>query len=273
MNQEKKVDFHMHSNASDGLFSPQELFRMAAAAGLAAAGLTDHDTVNGLPEAERAAHSLGLELIPGVEISVLDEGQELHILGYYPRYSEQLKAALEGMQRERFRRMEMLMAKLKLLGFKINPEEVRAEAGTAAPGRLHLARVLLKKKYVHTLAEAFTLYLGRNRPAFIPRKTPSIVTVMGLLTEVGAIPVFAHPGRDGHKYIDKLIHLGLKGIEVYHPDHGLPLAGKYRAMADDKGLLVTGGSDFHGDSLQRPLYSPRFAVPYFYLEQLKEQAG
>ncbi len=266
----KKVDFHMHSNASDGLFSPQKLLKIAAAAGLSAAGITDHETINGLPEAYQAAKKLELELIPGVEISVLEDEQEIHILGYYPRNCGHLKAVLEEIRHDRFKRMELIISRLKKLGFKINPEEVLIEAGEAAPGRLHLARILFKKKYVQTLAEAFSLYLGRNCPAFVQRKTPALEEVMDLYITVKAITVLAHPGQCGNKIIEKLIRCGLKGIEVYHPDHGKTLARYYKNMAVEKKLLITGGSDFHGANLKRPEYPAHRAVPYSYLEKLKE---
>ncbi len=270
MDMQKKVDFHMHSNASDGLFSPQKLIKIAADAGLSAAGITDHETISGLPEGFEAAKKMGLEFIPGVEISVLEEEQEIHILGYYPRNCGHLEAALEEIRHYRFKRMELIINRLIKLGFKINFEEVLIEAGEAAPGRLHLARILLKKKYVHTLAEAFSLYLGRNCPAYVQRKTPALEKVMDLFLTVDAIPVLAHPGQCGNKIIEKLICSGLKGIEVYHPDHGKSLARFYKKMAEEKNLLITGGSDFHGDDRNRPEYPAHRAVSYSYLEKLKE---
>ncbi len=271
MIQQKKVDFHMHSNASDGLFTPQKLIQIAADAGLAAVGLTDHDTVTGLPEACKAACIIGVELIPGVEISVLDEGREIHILGYYPVHYEDLEAILKDVRQDRFRRMDSIVSKLMALGFKIRPEEVLAEAGDAAPGRMHLARLLLKKKYVHTMAEAFSHYLGRSRPAYVPRQTMSVEEVMNVLLEVGAIPVVAHPGgKVKNDTIEKLISLGLKGIEVYHPDHSKAVVKYYKNLAAEKGLHITGGSDFHGENVMQPVYRANHAVSYSYLEKIKE---
>jgi len=269
--EQKKVDFHMHSNASDGLFTPRELIQIAADAGLAAVGLTDHDTVSGLPEAFKAASTMGMELIPGVEISVLDESLEIHILGYYPVHCEELEAILEDIRQERFRRMDSIVSKLMALGFKLRPEEVLAEAGDAAPGRMHLARLLLKKKYVHTMAEAFTHYLGHSRPAYVPRQMMSIEEGMNVLLEVGAIPVVAHPGgKVKNDTIEKLISLGLKGIEVYHPDHSKAVVKYYKNLAAEKGLHITGGSDFHGENVMQPVYRANHAVSYSYLEKIKE---
>ena len=265
----KKVDFHIHSNASDGCYSPRKLIQTLSEAGLAAAGLTDHDTVSGLQEAQEAANEFGIELIPGVEISVLDDDVEVHILGYYPRDLIRLTAALEKMQQERFIRMEQIIEKLKNSGFRINTEDVLTEAGRAAPGRLHLARLMVKKKYVHTPAEAFSLYLNRGQAAYVPRRTPGIEEIMSLLSGVGAITVIAHPGEKGKRTVEKLLPLGLEGIEVFHPDHNKPLARYFRNLALDKKLLITGGSDFHGDPGPGSTYPGNLAISYSYLTEMK----
>lgn len=265
----RKVDFHMHSNFSDGLFSPQELMKISADAGLAAAGIADHDTISGLPEGQEAAGICGIEFIPGVEISILDDGFEIHMLGYYPRYLNQLKAALEEMQLERFKRMDLIVDKLKKQGFKIKTEEVLAEAGKAAPGRLHLARLLQKKRYVHTPAEAFSLYLSHGRPAYVPRITMSVKQAMILLKEIEAIPVIAHPGEKGKSVVDKLIPEGLAGIEVFHPDHSKSVASYYLELAQEKRLIVTGGTDFHGDNKTKSVYPIELAISYTYFARMK----
>ncbi len=271
MKQRKKVDFHLHSSASDGLFSPSELIKIAAQAGLAAAALTDHDTVSGLDEAEKAAKKYNLEFIPGLEVSGLEEGHEYHILGYYPLIGNDIVSLLEDMQQDRLKRMEQMVEKLQDKKFKISFEEVLNEAAGAAPGRLHLARILLKKKYVHTVNEAFLLYLGRDKPAFVQRQTLSLEQVMDLLNGVGAVPVLAHPGESGKIIIEKLIKLGLMGLEVYHPDHGKALTAYYSSLAAEKKLLITGGSDYHGESLHYPAYSLKDAVDYSYLEEMKKR--
>jgi len=264
-----KVDFHLHSNISDGIFSPEEIIKITAEAGLVAAGLTDHDSINGLNEAAVAADKYNIELIPGVEISVIEDDHEVHILGYYPRYMGQLLETLTSLQKERFVRMEAIVAKLKSLGLKIRSEEVINEAGEAAPGRLHIARLLLKKKYVNTLNQAFATYLNRNRPAYVPRHTLSLKQVMSLLVEVGALPVIAHPGGRSKNIIDKLVSMDLKGIEVFHPDHSHALVRYYLEIAKNKGLIITGGSDFHGESRLNINYPAYLAVSADYLDQMK----
>ncbi len=267
-----KVDLHMHSTASDGLFSPEEVIKIAAASGLTAAGLTDHDTIAGLSEASMAAAEFGIELVPGVEISVLDESREVHILGYYPLYREQLEKVLAETQNERLMRMEKIIYRLDKAGFDIKLEEVLEEADQAAPSRMHLARLLKKKKYVHTTDQAFSLYLNPDCPAYVPRHTLTLRGVMGLLQDVKAVPVIAHPGAEGEKLIDLLISLGLKGIEVYHPQHNKAREQYYARLAHEKGMLITGGSDFHGESRNRPGYSVRRAVSEHYLTLLKDYA-
>lgn len=269
MDKFSKVDFHLHSNISDGIFSPEEIIKITSEAGLAAAGLTDHDSVNGLNEAAAAADKHNIELIPGVEISVIEDDQEVHILGYYPRYMNQLQEALTSLQKERFVRMEAIVSKLSKLGLKISPDEVTNEAGKAAPGRLHIARLLLKKKYVNTLNQAFTTYLNRNRPAYVPRHTLSLKQVMSLLIEVGAIPVIAHPGGRSKNTIDKLVSMDLKGIEVFHPDHSHALVKYYLEIANRNGLIITGGSDFHGESRLNINYPASLAVSADYLDKMK----
>ena len=268
-----KVDFHLHSSASDGLFTPRRVMEITASAGLSAAGLTDHDTVSGIDEAEEAAVELDLELIPGVEISIYEKNREIHLLGYYPQKLNELSTALEDIRSKRFRRMALIVDNLKALGFKLEPEEVIAEAGDAAPGRLHLARLLLKKKYVHTINEAFKTYLNRGKPAFVSRESMSAVEVLDLLHQVGAVTVYAHPGNAGKEVLDELIAGGLQGIEVYHPDHSRELICYYRDYAAAKKLLITGGSDFHGQSINKPGYKQQYAISYEYLQAMKNMIG
>ncbi len=268
-----KVDFHLHSSASDGLFTPRQVMEIAASAGLRAAGLTDHDTIRGLNEAEEAAVDLGLELIPGVEISIYEKNREIHLLGYYPQKLNELSSALEGIRSKRFRRMGLIVDNLRALGFKVEPEEVLAEAGDAAPGRLHLARLLLKKKYVHTINEAFKTYLNRGKPAFVSRESMTAAEVLDLLNQVGAVSIYAHPGNAGKEILDKLIADGLQGIEVYHPDHSRGLVRYYKEYAEAKKLLITGGSDFHGLSANNPGYQQQYAISYEYLQVMKDGIG
>lgn len=273
MNSSGFVDFHMHSNVSDGIYKPDKLISLAAEAGLAAAGITDHDTIEGLAEAGAAAQRNNIELIPGVEITALSEDEEIHILGYYPERIHKLIALLKMLREERFTRMITMVEKLNTLGFNIQREDVFTEAGEAAPGRLHLARVMLKNKYVHTINEAFSLYLNKNRPAYVQRKTLKFEDAIAILLEAKAVPVIAHPGKSGMKNIEKFIESGLKGIEVFHPDHDKTTVKFCRQLAEKHGLLITGGSDFHGYTDTSLKYSGQIKVPYSYLEKMKMVRG
>jgi len=186
---------------------------------------------------------------------------------------DDLNAALDDMKSERYVRMNKMLEALHKLGFKIKMEDILLESGSAAPGRLHLARLLLRKKYVHSLDEAFSMYLGRDKPAYVSRKFIQVEDVLNLLRSSGAVPVLAHPGVDGKHYLNKLVKLGLKGVEAFHPDHSPTLIRFYRHMAENMGLVITGGSDYHGGELSSSLYSSKYAVEKCYLTRLKECAG
>lgn len=265
----KKIDLHLHSNASDGIHSPSELIKIVATADIAAAALTDHDTIAGLHEAEHMATQLGIDFVPGVEISTISDGQEIHLLGYYPRRYDDLEVVLKKLRQDRCRRMDKMIDKLKGQGFKVTLEELLLESGSAAPGRLHLARLLFKKKYVHSLDQAFTLYLRHDRPAYVPREGLSTIEAVELLMFVGAVSVIAHPGTIDFKIIRDLIEKGLKGVEVYHPDHSTGITAKWLGFAISNNLIVTGGSDYHGDINNVKQYPSHHAVEYSLLEKLK----
>ncbi len=265
------VDLHMHSNVSDGVLSPAELAATAARAGLAAFALTDHDTLEGLKEAFIASKLHKIEFVPGIEMSCLLGEREVHILGYYPQQNDLLTNTLEFMQDERRRRIEKMINALRGLGFKLKIDDLKAEALEAAPGRLHLARLLLKRKYVHTVDEAFKLYLGKGKPAYVPRNLLAAADVMLLLNSSGAITVLAHPGQEGKNDVDSLLCHGLQGVEVFHPDHNPSMAKYYKKIAENKNLLITGGSDFHGDYRSHKSYSTKHTVAKTYLDQLKKE--
>ncbi|MBM4236159.1 MAG: PHP domain-containing protein [Firmicutes bacterium] len=267
----KKADLHLHSSCSDGAYTPSQLVQILAAAGLKAFSLTDHDTTKGLSEAAKAAEESGLEFVPGIEISVVEESREIHILGFYPVKLLMLEEKLADLSHQRFMRMEKTVRLLQKSGFKINEAEVIAEAGQAAPGRMHLARMLLRKGYVHSVEEAFKLYLGFKRPAYVQRKTFSLIETIKLLVDCLAIPVLAHPGEEGLAIAKTLIPDGLMGIEAFHPDHSNSLIRKALSLASEQQLLVTGGSDFHGSPDSGTFYPIERAIDYGYLKQLKEK--
>ncbi len=268
--EDRLVDLHLHSNISDGVFSPGRLIELAAGAGLEAAAITDHDAIDGVEQALSAGLDCRIEVVPGVEISTHEQNTEIHILGYYPE-AEKLKKILAELRLERYRRMEKILSRLSSLGINLPPDDVFAEAEPAAPGRLHLARAMLKNKLVQNIAEAFTLFLQQGRPAFVPRSALEPAQAIMVLRDAGAVPVLAHPGLKGRRILEKLIPLGLRGVEVFHPDHNPELQRYYYGRALEKGLLITGGSDFHGDCSYRAIKPGCVAVPYRYLEQIKKE--
>ncbi|MDW7739467.1 MAG: PHP domain-containing protein [Bacillota bacterium] len=272
-NTNKTIDLHMHSNYSDGLFTPTELITIVAKSGIKAVALTDHDSIEGLKEAAEAVSAAKIEFVPGVEISVIENDTEIHLLGYYPEKLKILNDALVLLREERLRRMDIIIERLQKMKFNLSKGDIEREAGAAAPGRLHLARVMLNKRYVQNLEEAFSLYLGWNRPAYYERKTLSTAETMSLLKESGAVKVIAHPGEKCIDRIKYLIKLGLDGIEVYHPDHGRSMIQYYSKVAAANNLIITGGSDFHGESRDKPAYPKHFAIDYEFYRKLKEAAG
>jgi predicted metal-dependent phosphoesterase TrpH len=264
------VDLHMHSSASDGSLSPADLIAKAAGAGLAAAALTDHDTLEGVDEALAAGERCGLEVLPGIELSSVKDEQEIHLLGYDPIFPDKIEKALKELRRDRYRRMSRMVSVLRKIGFDLNDADVAAEAKHAAPGRLHLARLMVKKGFVPDINSAFSLYLRRGRPAFVPRAALDPAGAIKLLHRAGAVPVLAHPGSKARGLLRPLVAAGLRGIEVIHPDHSPELVRYYRHQAQRMDLLITGGSDYHGDGSGRAGQLGSFTVPYRCLVALKK---
>ena len=162
-----------------------------------------------------------------------------------------------------------MVERLNRLGFDVSPQQVFQEAAPAAPGRLHLARFMVKHKLAGSVEQAFKQYLERGRPAYVPRANLTPAAALKLLLDCGAIPVLAHPGINGAQILPALLEKGLKGIEVVHPDHSAAQQRFYRELAQEKGLLITGGSDYHGDKGYRASGRGSASVPYGCLEQLK----
>lgn len=246
-----KIDLHSHTTASDGRTSPTESVQLAARKGLAALAITDHDSVSGIGEALEAAQGLDLEIIPGIEVSTGLNGMDIHVLGYFLDYEdEQLQQDLALLRETRNKRNELMIARLNELGIDITYEEVAAKQKTKEGniGRPHIAEVLIDKQVVSSMEEAFREYLGKHGKAYIhpPRISPE--EGVELILRYGGIPVLAHPGLyDLDHIIPSLVEVGLKGIEVFHPDHTDRDKEKYLRMAERYGLIVTGGSDYHGE--------------------------
>jgi predicted metal-dependent phosphoesterase TrpH len=248
------ADLHSHTFASDGLQPPSENVRIAMEAGLGAIAITDHDTVAGIDEALAAGKDCGILVVPGVEISTVSQGEDIHVLGYWmDHHNERFLQRLAELREVRDQRNEMMLARLNELGAAITMEDVRASLKASKKvdetlGRPHIADALLRKGYVTTIAEAFDRYLGKNGAAYVnpPRIEP--FTAIQWIKEAGGVPVLAHPGLYGQdELIEQLVESGLAGLEVYHADHSPAQEEHYLAIANRLQLIVTAGSDFHGE--------------------------
>ena len=248
-----RIDLHVHTTHSDGSFSTREVMAFAKHAGLTALAITDHDIVEAIPEATAIGQELGIEVVPGVEISSRLGESELHILGYFLNWTDPILAQrLSTLRDSRHLRNPKIVQRLNDLGIPITYEEVRALAGTESVGRPHIARLLMEKKFVTSAKEAFDRYLANGRPAFVDRELPLPADAVRWIREAGGVPVLAHPtwvrtSADGLRgLVRDLKAAGLGGIEVHYSTHTPSQTTEYLDLAKQCDLLVTGGSDFHG---------------------------
>lgn len=241
------ADLHVHTKASDGLFSAEEVCQMALKAGLSAIAITDHDTLEGVKSLERPVP--GLQVMTGVEISTEWRGGDVHILGY--NFNENhglLQETLREFQEERKRRITKMVNKLVSLGYDISEEEVAINAKGDSIGRPHVAQALVAKGYFKDVNSAFEQLLERGGPAYVPREKTSPQKGIEAILSSGGVPVLAHPGliENFSDLIGELVPLGLKGVEVYYPLHSDNFVAWMLKTTKNYGLLATGGSDFHG---------------------------
>lgn len=247
-------DLHTHSTYSDGTLTPAELVRAAKAARLDVIALTDHDTTDGVPEAVAEGRRIGLEVIPGIELSssvASPTGQEseMHILGYFLRCDDaHFQNTLALLRKERVGRGIKILAKLAELGMPLNDTKWGESDDGKSFGRPHIARALVAAGHVGSVQEAFNRYLSDGKPAFVPKPMPSPAECIRMIRRVGGLAVLAHPmfGAPRQKQgWEALIKAGLNGIEAYHSQHSANQIREYVALAREFDLLVTGGSDFH----------------------------
>jgi 3',5'-nucleoside bisphosphate phosphatase len=248
---ETKADLHMHTNVSDGIKTPLELIDFLFEKGLRAGAITDHDSYEGYLVAQDYAASLGFDLLEGMEISCSYKDKECHLLGYGFRTDEtELASLLKRQRNRRIVRASEIVDRLNKLGFDIDIDEVRAEAGRSSISRNHVANVLLDKGYVATRQQAFDRYLYTRGPAYVSNGFIEPEKAIEIIHACGGVVVLAHPG-DYYTYEDLkfFLNAGLDGIEFIHPSHAFKAQKKYKEYAENYGLLLTGGSDYHG---QRP---------------------
>lgn len=265
------IDLHSHTLHSDGDRSPAQLFAEAAAAGVKVLSVTDHDTVLGLDECRAASEAVGVRFVPGIELSCELHGREVHVLGHFiePRGSALARLATDMLD-ERRERMERMVKLAQGMGFSgATLERVTAVGGGDNLGRPHLARVLVDCGHALSIKDAFDRYLHTGGPLWVDRRRLPVAEAVKMVHEAHGTATIAHPGANGvtRQELKSLADLGLDGVEAFHPEHPPNQADSLVRIADELGLAVTAGSDYHGPSVQpdrklgdRTLAADRFAA-------------
>lgn len=242
------IDLHVHTTASDGLFTPKEVVYWAYKKKLSAIAITDHDTIDGIEEGLYYGKKYNIEIIPGIEINTDYKGSEVHILGYYIDYKASwFLKILNDIRFSRYNRAKKMIKKINDLGLQVTMEEVIELSGTASIGRPHIARVLVKHNYAHNTKEVFEKFLGIDGPAYVERYKINPFEAIEYILKCGGVPVLAHPGLiKDIKIIKELVEAKLQGLEVFHSKHNDYMTKLYSSIAKQYNLIITGGSDCHG---------------------------
>ncbi|MFA5357045.1 MAG: PHP domain-containing protein [Candidatus Omnitrophota bacterium] len=267
----KYADLHLHTAFSDGTYTPEELVSEGLKTGLSAVAVTDHDTVYGIEPALEAGKKKDMEVLPGIELTVEDGGREVHLLGYLLDHkNKELINKLEVLKEYRVARIYKMVKKLEGLGLELDPKIVFDIAGNGTVGRLHLARAMVKEGLIGFTGEAFYRYIGDRGPAYVCGFRLPPVEAIRLIRGAGGIPVLAHPYTLGNdELIPKFVEYGLMGLEVYYPEHTRAMTKSYLELAEKYHLLVTGGSDCHGNA-KPEVRIGSVSIPYELVTLLKE---
>jgi hypothetical protein len=267
------ADLHLHTTFSDGTYSPEELAQRAHELGLAGVSLTDHDTADGLPRMAAACARLGIEFIPGTELTTEFEGHEIHLLGYYfDAANAELLEAMKRFQQARVQRVHDICERLAKLDAPVKPERVFAIASCNSPGRPHVARALIEAGHCGSLDSAFERFLKKGRPAWVPKPKITTPDAIALLHRAGGVASLAHPVLNRcDEIIPKLAAAGLDAIECLHSRHSTAMLEHYSGLAHELGLAITGGSDCHGNNKGHPLIGG-VKLPWSHVEELKQRA-
>ncbi|OGW74849.1 MAG: hypothetical protein A2Z72_06700 [Omnitrophica bacterium RBG_13_46_9] len=271
----KYADLHVHTVYSDGTSTPAEVVCCAKEKNLSCIAICDHDCIDGIAPSIAHSEEVQVEIIPGVELTIIKDTKEIHLLGYFVEWKEKwFTEILERVQRERVTRLDRMIEKLKSFDIEIDRERVmRISGGKGSVGRLHLARALVEVKAVSSIRVAFDRYIGDFRPCYVEDIGFSPKEAIDLILRAKGVPVLAHPGViEDDSLVKEFIKYGIRGIESFHPEHSQADREKYEKISKEYGLLVTGGSDCHGLGKGRILMGS-VKVPYDFVERLKEEAG
>lgn len=267
----KYADLHVHTIESDGTYTPAQLIKAALERGLSAIAITDHDTVGAIAQALEEAQGTTLEIIPGIELTAQQDNKEIHLLGYFLNYQQpELLNKLQLVQQNRIQRVYKIVENLKESGVKLNAQTVFNISGRGTVGRMHIARALLLDGWVNSTAEAFRKYIGDNSPAYVCGFRLSVLEAIKLIKDAGGVAVLAHPYMlaNDEELITEFAGYGLQGLEVHYPEHSQSQVNFYLELAKKLGLLVTGGSDFHG-SVKPDIKLGTIKIPFELVEKLR----
>lgn len=271
----KFADLHLHTRYSDGGYTPEELVREASRLGFAAIAVTDHDTLDGIPETLHAAEAAGIECVPGVEFTCRIDTNELHMLGYFfgdGWQSPALRAVLDHATQIREHRVEEFVTRLNELGMPLTLDDVKACSDCGTFGRPHVAMALQRRGFVRNSEEAFERFLKRGRPGFVERYRMTAAETIGHIKRAGGVAVLAHPALNRvDNRIPELVEQGLDGLEVWHAKHYKSQCDHYLAMTERLGLVATGGSDCHGSVRGQILGTVK--LPYERVEALRQRSS
>ena len=259
------IDLHLHTTASDGTLPPSVLVERAQRAGIRTLSVTDHDTMAGVPSATVAAAELGLEFLPGIEVTAVLERRDVHVLGYFlDSKPPGLEPFLEAQRQDRRERARKMVGLLADLGAPVDVNELieQSESDGRAVARPLIARELVKAGHVRSEQEAFDRWLGDGRPAYVPRQGASPADVVRLISRAGGVSALAHPGLLGRdELIPSLAKAGLVALEVYHSEHDAGRQAHYAKLAKQHGLAACGGSDYHGEDHHRAKFLGKVGLP------------
>lgn len=270
-----KSDLHVHTTASDSLFTPKEVVQWANKKNVRIISITDHDTVDGINSAIYEANLYNITVIPGIELSCDYNGEEIHILGYYIDYeSEKIYKVTKKLIESRLSRGEKIISRLIDIGYDISFEQVKKVANEGVIGRPHIARVLMENGYIKSIEEGFSKLLAKNKPAYVERFKLSIKESIDLIHEIGGVSVLAHPGLiKNSNIISEIVAYGIDGIEVVHSKHSINDTIKYSSYAESHDLFKTGGSDCHGVLIENNPLLGEYSIDYEQIKKLIEKAS